>query len=153
MRWHLIVSLMFIVVSPSAHAFLCIPKTTQETLQDADYVFEGLPLTWDFASDHLENWLGQRDYETKFLVKKRFKGQLPNEVLVQHPGPGANGGIGFEIGKPVLVVASQRGDKLFTSVCGDPAKGEINGGKLEDFEDDLRKFKETQASPVYNFPG
>ena len=152
MRGLLAILLALVLVPQHAQAWTCTPKSTQETLNQADYVFEGLPLTWDLASDRSMNRFGQPNYETNFLVKKRFKGQLQNEVLVLHSGPGAMGGIRFEIGKPVLIVAYRRENKLYTSSCLGPESGEINGGKLEDFEEDLRKFKEAQPTPVYNFP-
>lgn len=145
-------TVLLVLVPQHAFAWTCNSRTTQETLHQADYVFEGLPLTLDLASDHSKNGFGEPYYETTFLVKKRFKGQLPNEVHVHHPGPGAVGGIGFEIGKPVLIVASQRDNKLFTSACGGPERREINGGKLEDFETDLRKYEKTEQAPVYNIP-
>lgn len=92
-------------------------ESAKQFVQFNDAIFEGRVL-----SSKTEHAIAT----TQFQVLEKLKGELGAQVAVSHPlpGPGKCGGVAFEPGQTVLIVAQGLMEDLATTSCQIEAYGE-----------------------------
>ena len=98
-----------------AFACLCVEKPLEEQFDNASIVFSGWKL--ESKQQGYQKFLNVPVYETKFLVIRTFKGQLPNEITIRHTKNGSTCGRDFEFGARIIIAAGGDPETARTSMC------------------------------------
>jgi hypothetical protein len=109
----LVLSFALAAVAPPAAAQSCSCTTYQSAkqfVQFNDAIFKG-----KVVSSKTEHGIAT----TRFQVLEKLKGELGEEAAVTHPtpGPGKCGGVAFEPGETVVIVAQGMMEDLGTTSC------------------------------------
>lgn len=113
-----LVALSLVAAPATAQTCTCTTyQSAQQFVQFNDAIFKG-----KVVASTREHGIAT----TRFQVLESWKGELGEQATVTHPepGPGKCGGVAFEPGQTVVIVAQGQMDDLGTTSCQINAYGE-----------------------------